>query len=238
VYVERMRREYKVDVETSPPRVAYRETITTKTRFDYAHKKQTGGSGQYGRVAGYIEPHDGPGYEFVDDISQGRIPREFIPSCDKGFRSMQDKGMMIGAKVVGVRCVIDDGAYHAVDSSDIAFQEAARGAWRSCYMQANPIVLEPLMKVEVEGPSEFLGAIVGTLLQRRGIIIGSQEEESYCRVEAEVPLSEMFGYSNTVRTQTQGKAEFSMEFSRYERAPNSIVEELLKIREAEKKAQR
>ena len=228
VYVERMRREYKVPVETSPPRVAYREAITQRADFNYLHKKQTGGSGQYGRVAGYMEPLEEGTYEFVDQITGGVIPREFIPSCDKGFRSMLDRGPLIEQPVVGVRVVINDGAYHAVDSSDIAFQEAARGAWRQAMAKARPAILEPIMKVDVEGPAEFHGNIVSTLMGRRGIILGSTEEDGFTRVEAEVPLAEMFGYSTALRSATQGKAEFAMEFSRYQKAPESIAEELVK----------
>jgi elongation factor G len=236
VYIERMRREYKVPVQASPPRVAYRETITRKADFNYTHKKQTGGSGQYGRVAGWMEPLEGGDYEFVDDIVGGTIPREFIPACDKGFRSMLPKGQLIGVPVVGVKVGINDGQYHAVDSSDIAFQVAAQGAWREAYPKAAPVILEPLMKVEIEGPAEFLGNIIGTINQRRGMVIGSSEEDGFARVEAEVPLAEMFGYSTVLRSNTQGKAEFSMEFSRYDRVPKNVSDELISLYEKEKNA--
>jgi elongation factor G len=235
VYVERMKREYNCTVETSPPQVAYRETIGERTVFNYTHRKQTGGSGQYGRVAGYLEPYPDGDFEFVDDIVGGAIPREFIPSCEKGFKSMIAKGRLIGFPVVNVRVVINDGASHAVDSSDIAFQEAARGAWRDAYDRARPRILEPIMKVSVEGPSDFAGAVLATLMQRRGMIIGSQEEGGLTRTEAEVPLAEMFGYATTLRSSTQGKAEFTMEFSRYLQVPQSIAEEL--IEKARKKDQ-
>ena len=237
VYIERMRREYKVQVETSPPRIAYRESITQRADFNYLHKKQTGGSGQYGKVAGYLEPMEADSekvYEFVDDIKGGVIPREFIPSCDKGFRSMLDEGRLIGAPVVGVRAAINDGGYHAVDSSDRAFQAAARGAWREAYPKAAPIVLEPVMKVAVEAPTEFQGAIIGTLNQRRGTILGMQEDDGYAMIDAEVPLSEMFGYATVLRSATQGKAEFTMEFARYSPAPKTITEELIKAYQEEK----
>jgi elongation factor G len=219
--------------------VAYRETITRHAEFNYTHKKQTGGSGQYGRVAGYMEPIDSENplnYEFVDEIKGGLIPREYIPSCDKGFRSMLDKGRLIGAPVVKVRVGINDGSYHAVDSSDRAFQSAAQGAWRETYDRAGPIVLEPVMKVSVEGPTEFQGGIIGTLNQRRGTILGMQEEDGYATIDAEVPLAEMFAYSNTLRSSTQGKAEFTMEFSRYLPAPQSITEELIKRYQEERRA--
>ncbi|AEJ62205.1 translation elongation factor G [Spirochaeta thermophila DSM 6578] len=229
VYIERMRREYKADVETGMPQVAYRETITKRADFDYLHKKQTGGSGQYGRVAGYIEPiplEEGKTYEFVDQIKGGVIPNEYIPSCDKGFQKAMEKGSLIGFPVVGVRVVINDGQYHAVDSSDIAFQLAAIGAFREAYEKADPVILEPIMKVTVEGPTEFQGNIFASINQRRGIILSSTEDGMMCRVEAEVPLSEMFGYSTVLRSLTQGKAEFSMEFARYAKVPVNIAEEL------------
>jgi len=230
VYIERMRREYNVPVETSPPRVSYRETITQHTEFNYLHKKQTGGSGQYGRVAGFFEPNEeGDGdFEFNDKIVGGVIPREFISSCQKGFKSMMAKGQLIGAPLVNISITINDGAYHAVDSSDVAFQEACRGAWRNYYMKASPCILEPIMKVEIEGPAEFHGNIVATIMQRRGIIVGAEESDGYSRVEADVPLSEMFGYATVLRSSTQGKAEFSMEFGRYDKVPKNISEELMK----------
>jgi elongation factor G len=228
VYIERMRREYQVPIEVSPPRVAYREAITKRADFNYTHKKQTGGSGQYGRVSGWIEPHEEEEYEFVDKIVGGNIPREYIPSVNKGFQSQLAKGRLIGQPVTGVKITIDDGASHSVDSSDIAFQEAARGAWRETFIKAGPIILEPVMKVEVEGPAEFNGQIVSTLMGRRGMIVGSTEEDGFCRVESEVPLAEMFGYSTGLRSATQGKAEFTMEFSRYSKAPDSVSEDLKK----------
>jgi elongation factor G len=235
VYIERMRREYNVPIDVSPPRVAYRETITSMAKFDYTHKKQTGGSGQYGRVSGFIEPITDSEYEFVDRIKGGVIPREYIPSCDKGFRSQLEKGRLIGQPVTGVSITLNYGAYHAVDSSDIAFQEAARGAWREVYARANPVILEPIMKVEIEGPTEFHGQIVGTIMQRRGLILGTMEDGGFTRIESEVPLSEMFGYSTILRSNTQGKAEFSMEFSRYDKVPNSVAEELMADYQASQK---
>ncbi|WP_437734970.1 elongation factor G [Sorangium sp. So ce1335] len=228
VYIERMKREYSAEVVTSPPRVAYRETITRRVDFNYTHKKQTGGSGQYGKVGGFIEPWEEAPFRFDDQVVGGAIPREFIPAVEKGFVSMLAKGQLIGAPVTGVSVTLNDGASHSVDSSDIAFQEAARGAWRETYPKAGPQILEPLMKVAVEGPSEFQGGIVGILMQRRGIIIGSTEADAFCRVEAEVPLSDMFGFSTVLRSATQGKAEFTMEFSRYAPLPAALAEELIK----------
>ncbi|WP_044963873.1 elongation factor G [Sorangium cellulosum] len=228
VYIERMKREYAAEVVTSPPRVAYRETITRRVDFNYTHKKQTGGSGQYGKVGGFIEPWAEAPFRFDDQVVGGAIPREFIPAVEKGFVSMLAKGQLIGAPVTGVSVTLNDGAAHAVDSSDIAFQEAARGAWRETYPKAGPQILEPLMKVACEGPSEYQGGIVGILMQRRGIIVGSTEADGFCRVEAEVPLSDMFGFSTVLRSATQGKAEFTMEFSRYAPLPAALGEELIK----------
>lgn len=231
VYVERMRREYGVDLVTGAPQVAYRETITKKAEFDYTHKKQTGGQGQFSRVAGYLEPialEEGKNYEFVDKVVGGSIPREYISSCDKGFKSCLERGALIGFPIVGVRAVINDGAYHDVDSSDMAFQIGARYGFRQGFAKASPIILEPIMKVEVDGPVEFQGAILGGLNQRRGMILATTEQDAYCKIEAEVPLADMFGYSTVLRSSTQGKAEFSMEFSRYAPVPRNVAEELLK----------
>ncbi len=233
VYIERMKREYKAEVQVGAPQVAYRETITQRADFNYTHKKQTGGSGQFGRVAGYMEPLEEGEYEFVDNIVGGVIPREFIPSCDKGFQKSLEKGTLLAAPVTGVRCVINDGAAHSVDSSDIAFQLAAIGAFKEGYSKAKPVIMEPVMKVAVEGPTEFQGSIMGSLNQRRGMITGTTDEGNYTVVEAEVPLSEMFGYSTDLRSLTQGKAEFTMEFATYKQVPKSIAEQL--IAEAQKK---
>ncbi len=235
VYIERMRREYKCDVTTGNPEVAYRETITQRADFNYTHKKQTGGSGQYGRVAGFMEPNMEKNYEFVDAIKGGSIPNEFIPSCDKGFKEAVKKGSLINFPVVNVRMTINDGASHQVDSSDIAFQMAAIGAFREAYEKAKPVILEPIMKVVAEGPTEFQGNIFASVNQRRGVITTSTEEGSFCRVEAEVPLSEMFGYSTVLRSMTQGKAEYSMEFLKYGKVPTNISETLRKDFEEKKR---
>jgi elongation factor G len=235
VYVERMKREYNALVEVGAPQVAYRETISQRANFSYTHKKQTGGSGQFGRVAGYMEPMEEGDYEFVDSIVGGVIPREFISSCDKGFKKSLEKGSLCGAAITGVRCVINDGAYHAVDSSDIAFQLAAIGAFKEGYLKAKPIILEPIMKVAVEGPTEFQGSVMGSINQRRGMIIGTTEEGTYSVVEAEVPLSEMFGYSTALRSLTQGKAEFTMEFANFKPVPKSVSEQLMKAYQDERK---
>jgi elongation factor G len=231
VYVERMKREYNCAVETGAPQVAYRETVSQRADFSYTHKKQTGGSGQFGAVAGYVEPiTDGATeFEFVNEVRGGAIPTEFIPSVEKGLRSCLAKGRLIGFPVQGLRVVINDGKAHSVDSSDNAFQAAARGAFREFYPRARPIILEPVMRLEVEGPQEYQGALLKTVMQRRGNVIGTTEEEGgFCRVEAEVPLAEMFGYATDLRSVTQGKAEFTMEFARYVPAPSEVQEELKK----------
>jgi elongation factor G len=228
VYVERMKREYKCEVETGMPQVAYREAITQRADFNYTHKKQTGGSGQYGRVAGHIEPAEGRNYEFVDSIKGAAIPNEFIPSCDKGFKEAIKKGSLIGFPIVNTKITVNDGQSHPVDSSDIAFQHAAIGAFREAYEKAKPVILEPIMKVEIEGPSEFQGNIFASINQRRGMITTSSEDGRSCKVEAEVPLSEMFGYSTVIRSLTQGKAEFTMEFLKYGRVPVQVSEQLRK----------
>jgi elongation factor G len=224
-------------VEVGAPQVAYREAITQRADFNYTHKKQTGGSGQFGRVAGYIEPLEEGEYEFVDNIVGGVIPREFISSCDKGFQKSLAKGSLAGAPITGVRCVINDGAAHSVDSSDVAFQLAAQGAFKEGFLKARPVLMEPIMKVAVEGPSEFQGNIMSSLNQRRGMIIGTTEEANYTVVEAEVPLAEMFGYSTSLRSLTQGKAEFTMEFSSFKQVPKSVAEELVAAYQKEKKSE-
>jgi elongation factor G len=232
VYIERLRREYGVELTTGNPQVAYRETITREAAFDYTHKKQTGGSGQYAKVVGRMSPlpldNEDKTYEFVSNVVGGSIPKEYIPSCDKGFSSCMDSGNLIGFPVLGVRMDLDEGQYHDVDSSDMAFQVAARQAFRQAYDKAGPVILEPLMKVEVETPTEFQGSVLGNLNQRRGMIQGSNEDHKYTTITAEVPLSEMFGYATELRSLTQGKAEFSMEFAKYAQVPKSISEELLK----------
>lgn len=235
IYIERMKREYKIELDTGMPQVAYRETVTQSARFDFTHKKQTGGSGQYGRVAGILEPNVDKDYEFVDNIKGGVIPNEYIPSCDKGFKQCVPKGKIIGFPIVGVKLTIDDGSFHPVDSSDIAFQQAAIGAFWQAFEKAKPEILEPIMRVSVEGPTEFQGNILGSINQRRGIIVSTTEEANFTRVDAEVPLSEMFGYSTVLRSLTQGKAEFSMEFCKYGKVPNALADELKKKYEEKKK---
>ncbi|MBW1730723.1 MAG: elongation factor G [Deltaproteobacteria bacterium] len=231
VYVERMKREYKAEVETGIPQVSYREAITQRADFNYTHKKQTGGAGQYGRVAGYMEPSKDGSYEFVDEIKGGVIPSEFISAVDKGFQACLEKGPMLGFPVLGLRVVINDGQHHPVDSSELAFRQAAVGAFKQAYMKAEPVVLEPIMRVSVECPSEFQGNVMSSINQRRGMILSSTEDGMFTTIEAEVPLAEMFGYATVLRSLTQGKAEFTMEFSKYAKAPESVVDELKKTQQ-------
>ena len=236
VYVERMKREYNCEVTTGQPQVAYRESITTQGSFNYTHKKQSGGSGQYGRVAGFMEPDTEKYYEFVDAIKSSAIPNEFIPSCDKGFQRAMKEGSLIGAQIVGVKVTINDGQSHPVDSNDNAFQTAAIGAFREGYMKANPVILEPIMKVQMTAPTEFQGNLFGLINQRRGVIVDSTDENNTSTVNAEVPLSEMFGFSTILRSSTQGKGEFTMEFEKYGKVPNALAEELIAKHKAEKEA--
>ena len=237
VYVERMKREYACEVIVGAPQVAYRERLTRDVKFDYTHKKQTGGSGQYARVIGTLGPSENGGYEFVNSVVGGNIPREFIGSVEKGFRSMIEEGTLIGAPIDGLKVDLMDGNTHAVDSNDNAFQSAARGAFREYYLQGKPHVMEPMMNVSVEGPTEYQGEMVGTILQRRGILVGTTEQLGTVRIDAEVPLKEMFGYASALRSVTQGKAEFTMEFHRYAAAPRDVEEELVKKYQAEKAAE-
>ncbi|MBN1799128.1 MAG: elongation factor G [Spirochaetales bacterium] len=235
VYLERMKREYKVELETGMPQVAYRETVSRHVEFNYTHKKQTGGAGQFARIAGIIEPYADGDYLFVDQIKGGVIPNEYIPSCDKGFKKAMEKGTLLGFPVVGVKVTVNDGSYHAVDSSDMAFQTAAIMALREVYNKAQPQILEPIMKVVVESPNEYQGNVYASINQRRGIIVSTNEDAQFSEIEAEVPLSEMFGYSTVLRSISQGKAEFTMEFLRYGKVPQSISENLIKEYQDKKK---
>jgi elongation factor G len=230
IYMERMRREYNCDVIAGKPQVAYRETITQRATLAYTHKKQTGGSGQFARINGFIEPLPADAvetYEFVDEVVGGAIPREFIPACDKGFKEAVKKGSLIGFPVVGVRVTVDDGLAHAVDSSEAAFKTAALMGFRESYMAAKPTILEPIMKVEIEAPVEFQGAVVGQVNQRRGVILETVSDENVT-VTAEVPLNTMFGYSTDLRSATQGKGNFTMEFARYSPVPKQEQETMIK----------
>jgi len=228
VYLERIKREYGATVRSGAPQVKYRETITRAVEFDYTHRKQTGGSGQYAKVQGVFEPSDDSGFHFESKVVGGRIPTEYIGACRKGFASSLGEGSYIGAPVQGMKVVLTDGNSHAVDSSDMAFHTACRATVRKFYGQGKPVALEPLMLVSIEGPTEYQGDIIKTLMQRRGVIVGTTEDEGFIRIDANVPLAEMFGYASVLRSATAGKAEFTMEFARYAPAPADVAEELVK----------
>ncbi|KAK0431789.1 elongation factor G mitochondrial [Armillaria borealis] len=220
IYVERMRREYNVDCTTGKPQVAFRETITKRSYFNFTHKKQTGGSGQFARVIGFIEPMEpdpetGVDVEFVNEVMGGNIPTNFIPGVERGFHVALEKGTLSGNPISGVRMVLQDGAFHAVDSSELAFRLATVGAFREVYNVAKPVVLEPIMNVEVISPAEFQSTVIGGINTRRGTIVDSEVRDDEFSCSAEVALNDMFGYSNQLRGTTQGKGEFSMEYKNH-----------------------
>ncbi|KAK5064342.1 Elongation factor G, mitochondrial [Exophiala bonariae] len=228
VYVERMRREYKVECDTGPPQVAYRETITKRTEFNHLLKKQTGGAGDYARVAGWMDTTGNlEGNRFEEQVIGGSISEKFLFACEKGFHLSCEKGPLIGHKVLGAHMVINDGATHMTDSSEMSFKNATQQAFRNAFMQADPAVLEPLMKVVVTAPTEFQGNVVGMMQKRNAVIndtdVGVDDFTAY----ADVSLNGMFGFSSNLRAMTQGKGEFSMEFSHYERAPPQLQKELV-----------
>jgi elongation factor G len=234
IYVERMKREFETEVIVGKPQVAFRETVAKAVDFVTVHKKQTGGAGQYAKIGGIMKPlpvdPENPKkiYEFVDDTKGGSIPREYVPACDKGFQEQLKKGLLTGAPVIGVQMVVNDGGFHPVDSSEMAFRICAQAAVREAYMEAQPTILEPIMKVEITVPEEFQGAVMGQVNQRRGVIMGSGTEHNETTIECEVPLTEMFGYSTDLRSATQGKGQFSMEFAKYSPVPRAIQEDMIK----------
>jgi len=241
VYVERMRREYKANITVGAPNVSYREAPTVEAKFDYRHKKQTGGSGQYAHVVGRVMPlpddADAP-YEFEDNVRGGRIPREYIPAVGKGFLEALKEGPLAGYEIVKCKMCLDDGTYHTVDSSEMAFRIAAIEAFRQAFRAAQPCLLEPVMAVEVETPREYQGAIVGDLNSRRGMIHASENRQNYCVIRAEVPLANMFGYATIVRSLSKGMATFTMEMARYSRVPQKIADEIIELRRKQKAAAR
>ncbi len=239
IYVERIRREYKVECTVGAPKVSYREAPTKSTPFNYKHRKQTGGSGQYAHVVGSMEPlePDAPEpFVFENDVTGGRIPSEYIPSVEKGFRDSMHKGPLAGYEVIGVKMILQDGSYHDVDSSDMAFQICARDCFRETFRKAAPVLLEPIMKVEVETPVEFQGPVTGQVSSKRGVILGTENRSGFAIISAEVPLAEMFGYSNDLRSMTQGKGSFSMEFLKYQKVPAKFQEDIVKKALADAKA--
>ncbi|HEY6565292.1 MAG TPA: EF-Tu/IF-2/RF-3 family GTPase, partial [Pirellulaceae bacterium] len=237
IYVERIRREYGVDVEVGPPKVNYRESPTQRATYDFKHKKQTGGSGQFAHIVGAFEPlteeDEGP-FVFEENVVGGRVPREYIPSVEKGFRASLGKGPLAGYPIIGVKTSLEDGSYHDVDSSDMAFQTCARNCFRETFLKTKPVLLEPIMKVEVECPSQFQGSVTGDITSRRGIILTSENPTSDMAVlVAEVPLSETFGYSTDLRSQTQGQGTFTMELATYRKVPLKLQEEIIARRRKE-----
>jgi elongation factor G len=231
VYVERIRREFGVAVEVGQPKVNYREAPTRTAAFNIRHKKQTGGSGQFAQIKGRMRPlteaDEQQGFVFEEHIVGGHIPKQYIPAVEKGLRSMLDKGMVAGYPIVGLHVSLDDGSYHEVDSSDLAFRTAAMTAMRTVFPKTRPILLEPVMTIEIECPQEFQGPIVGDLTSRRGMVVGTSMDGQTARVEGEVPLAETFGYSTDLRSMTQGQGTFTMEFHRYKRLPASIAREVI-----------
>ena len=234
VYTERMKREYGVSLEIGKPQVAYRETISKEIPFSYIHKKQSGGRGQFAHVTGIFTNSDNEENVFSNEIKGGVIPSEYIPGCEKGFNRFMEKGEKTGFPLVGCKVILNDGNYHPVDSSPLAFEIAVISALRENYSKANPVILEPIMKVIVETPSEFRGNVLATINQRRGVVLDTSVEDDFTIVSSEIPLSEIFGYATVLRTSSQGKAEFTMEFARYEKVPKNLEEDIIKTL-AEKK---
>ena len=246
VYIERISREYGVECVTGQPNVNYKETINKKQKFDFVHKKQTGGAGQYARVIGYIEPLSedeqkeiGKPFEFDNQCIGTNIPPEYYSSCEKGMDDAMQEGALVGCEVEGVRVVLQDGAAHAVDSSDMAFRTCMANAIRDTMKKSDPSILEPVMNVEVEIPSEFQGAVVAGLNRRMGMIESSDvnDDGSGIKIVANVPLANMFGYSTELRSQTQGKGEFSMEYNKHIQVPRNAQEDLMKKYKEEREAE-
>lgn len=230
VYVERMKREYKVEVEVGAPKVSYRESPTKTVEFNYKHKKQTGGSGQYAHIVGTLSPiesADEGSFEFEDHVVGGRIPKQYIPAVEKGFRDALVKGPVAEFPVVGTKIDLQDGSYHDVDSSEKAFYTAAQGCFREYFIKADPVLLEPIMNIEIECPEAFQGPVVGDIISRRGLITNTDVRDGITIATAEVPLAETFGYATDLRSMTQGQGTFTMEFATYRRVPSNIQEEII-----------
>jgi elongation factor G len=233
IYVERIKREFKVEVEVGAPKVSYREAPTRATEYEYKHKKQTGGSGQFAHIIGRLDPLPDDAaetFEFEDAVVGGRVPREYIPSVEKGFRASLSKGPIAGFPIVGVKATLSDGSYHDVDSSDMAFQICARAGFREAFLNTKPVLLEPIMKMEVEVPADFQGPVTGELNKRRGLIISTETVGNTSTIIAEVPLAETFGYSTDLRSMTQGQGVFTMEFSKYRATPGNVQKEIVEER--------
>ncbi|NWG45838.1 MAG: elongation factor G [Alphaproteobacteria bacterium] len=228
IIIDRLRREFKVDANVGQPQVAYRETLTRTAEIDYTHKKQSGGSGQYARVKLIFEPAEpGTGFEFVSEIVGGSVPREYVPGVEKGLKSVADNGVIAGFPVIDFRVRLIDGAYHDVDSSVLAFEIAARAAFREAAPKAGARLLEPIMKVEVVTPEEYTGSVIGDLTSRRGQVQGQDRRGNANVVNAMVPLANMFGYVSTLRSMSQGRAQYTMQFDHYEQVPQQVADEVI-----------
>jgi elongation factor G len=227
ILVDRMKREFKVEANVGAPQVAYRESIAREVDIDYTHKKQSGGSGQFGRVKMTVTPGQrGQGFEFIDKIKGGNIPKEYIPSVEKGIKTIADAGHMIGFPIIDFTVTLTDGAYHDVDSSSMAFEIAGRGAMREAASKAGIKLLEPIMEVEVVTPEDYMGDCIGDLNSRRGQINGTEARGPANVIEAYVPLANMFGYVNQLRSMSQGRAQYSMQFSHYAEVPTAVADEV------------
>jgi elongation factor G len=228
IKVDILRRTYKVDANIGQPQVAYRETLGVPTEIDYTHKKQTGGTGQFARVKIRFEPQaPGSGYEFESAIVGGSIPKEYIPGVEKGIKSVMASGPLVGFPVIDFKATLLDGAFHDVDSSVLAFEIAARAAFREASQKAQMKLLEPVMKVEVVSPEDFVGTVIGDLNSRRGMIQGQEMRGNATVVNAMVPLANMFGYVNNLRSATQGRANYTMQFDHYEAVPNAVAKDVI-----------
>ncbi|MCX7424037.1 MAG: elongation factor G [Planctomycetia bacterium] len=232
IYVQRIQREYGVEVVVGPPKVNYREAPTQTVEFNIRHKKQTGGSGQFAHIVGRMGPmtepdEEGATFVFEEHVTGGRIPKQYIPAVEKGFRQGLPKGPVAGYPVVDLLVSLEDGSYHEVDSSDMAFQTAARTAMRETFPRTKPILLEPVMKIEIECPAPFQGSVVGDLTSRRGMILATSMDAALARIEGEIPLAEAFGYSTDLRSMTQGQGTFTMEFARYKPLPPSLQRDVI-----------
>jgi elongation factor G len=227
IIVDRMKREFKVEANVGAPQVAYRETVSKRAEVDYTHKKQTGGSGQFARVKLTIEPNEqGKGYEFENKVVGGNVPKEYVPGVAKGVQSVIDAGVLAGFPILDVKVTLTDGAYHDVDSSVMAFEIASRAAFREGAMKAGPKLLEPMMRVEVVTPEDYVGGIIGDLTSRRGQVRGQESRGNAAVINAMVPLANMFGYVNTLRSMSQGRAQFTMQFDHYAQVPQAVAEEV------------
>ena len=227
ILVDRMLREFKVDATVGAPQVAYRETITQPTSIDYTHKKQSGGAGQFAKVVMEFEPLEkGDGFIFESKIVGGRVPKEYIPGVEKGLKASIETGFLAGFPVIDFKCTLVDGAFHDVDSSVMAFEIAARAAFREAMPKAKAVLLEPMMKVEVVTPEEYMGDIIGDLNSRRGQVSGMEQRGVNHVVNGMVPLANMFGYVNNLRSMSQGRASYTMTFDHYEEVPHNVAEEV------------